>query len=392
MDEGGKLDRRTFLKRAGALGAALTLSGDGIVDKNTETTMGMETFSNDPFKSEFAKRDFIDVGEGGKAEVVDVSPKNPSEKSPIMLDPSTLVPIDVYEHVIHGFVKAGRRTLGLNHPREGGTTAVPSEDRDIAQKFSPEQVRQALTDIKVLDTKNIDDVTMLGHSQRGVSSALAALLMVRREKRGEGKQRIKNVVLFESAGLIQDDSRARLAGGFLAEPSTRGAWGASFDAIPDTEDARLQRDAENAKRAAEGREPIVRPEYGRIEETAEDKAKGAVVRGGQRSEFNASPTRAFKEMWGLAATDLLPILKELRESGVGVIVIAGASDRVFPMEKIVGELTQNGEEKLGGLRSEHVDMFLPFRGDHALRVPQVPYIEGWLTAFEEKQKRSVETR
>ena len=62
-----------------------------------------------------------------------------------------------------------------------------------------------------------------------------------------------------------------------------------------------------------------------------------------------------------------------------------------PMDIEMGAGTMNPETKeiiLGSLKSEHVDMFLPFRGDHALRVPQVPYIEGWLTALEEKQKRA----
>ena len=345
--------------------------------------------NSDAFKKQFEKRDMIDVGNGGFAEVVDVSPQTATEKGPIMLDPSTLVPIDIYEHVIHAFVKAGRRTLGLNHPREGGTTEVPPADRELTSTFSPEQVRQALTDIHVLDEKDIEGVNALGHSQRGVSCALAALLMVRRAQRGEGKQRIKNVVLFESAGLIENDSRARLAKGFIKEPSTRGKWGESFRAMPWSDEDRARVEAENAQRAARGEKPIILPNYDEIVETKEDREKGAEVKGEQLSQYRASPERAFKEMWGLAATDLLPVLSELKANGVGVIVISGASDKVFPMEKIAGEMDPETKEIIpGSLKSEHVDMFLPFRGDHALRVPQVPYIEGWLTALEEKQKRA----
>ncbi|OGG50109.1 hypothetical protein A2763_01030 [Candidatus Kaiserbacteria bacterium RIFCSPHIGHO2_01_FULL_54_36] len=402
-------DRRKFLKGVGAVGAAaaLGLGASGLLRGDTKQVKiekrpraknmneaGPDR-KKDAYREQFRKREMIDVGNGGFAEVVDVSPENPTEKDPIMLDPSTLVPIDTYEHVIHGFVKAGRRTLGLNHPREGGSTEVPPADRELASKFSPEQVRQALTDIQVLDQKGVERVNALGHSQRGVSSALAALLMVRREKRGEGKRRIKNVVLFESAGLIENDSRSRLARGFVTEPSTRGAWGESFNAMPWSKEDRARVEAENAERAVRGEEPIILPNYSEIVETEEDKEKGASVKRGQFSQYSASPSRAFKEMWGLAATDLLPVLAELKANGVGIIVISGASDTVFPMKKLAGTMDKaelekpKGERVItpGSLRPENVDMFLPFRGDHALRVPQVPYIEGWLSVMEDKQKR-----
>jgi len=403
--------RREFLKQVAGAGAGFALGlGPGAVlqedkkrvkidkkpQKKSMIEAGLNSKKDLHFEKQFAKREMIDVGGGGFAEVVDVSPQTPTEKGPLMLDPSTLVPIDIYEHVIHGFVKAGRRTLGLNHPREGGTTKVPPADHELANKFSPEQVRQALTDVKVLDEKDIEGVNALGHSQRGVSSALAALLMVRRAKRGEGKRRIKNVILFESAGLIENDNRARLALGFIQEPSTRGAWAESFNAMSFSDEDRARVAAENAQREAEGRAPIILPDYSEIRETTEDKEKGAQVHGEQLSQYRVSPERAFKEMWGLAATDLLPVLSELKANGVGVIVISGASDKVFPMEKLAGttdeaELKKPKEERIitpGTLRPDNVDMFLPFRGDHALRVPQVPYIDGWLSVWEDKQKRS----
>lgn len=353
----------------------------------------MEGIKNsDNFERQFRKREMIDVGEGGIAEVVDVPPIESTNKSPVLLDPSTLVPINVYKHVIHGFVKAGRRTLSINHPRTGGSTELPQEDRDIATRFSAEQIRQALTDVKVLDAKQIENATMIGHSQRGVSSALAALLMARRAKRQQGEQRIKNVVLFESAGLVKNDSRLRLATGFISEPSTRGVWGESFDAIRPSEHEIARRAAVDTDRTEKGLEPLFHPEYEPITETEADKEGGQMVRSEQLSQYSANPMRALKEMWGLAATDLLPVLKELRESGVGVIVITGASDTVFPIERIAGTMNEKTREITpGSLTSEHVDMFLPFRGDHALRVPQVSYIDGWLSVLEDKQKRARET-
>ncbi|MCR4325518.1 MAG: hypothetical protein NUV59_01805 [Patescibacteria group bacterium] len=342
----------------------------------------------DWFTRQFAERENVDVGGGGVAEVVDVSPKTPPEKPPIMLDPSTLVPIDTYEYVIREFVKADRRTLGINHPREGGSTEVPAEDREFAKQFPTEQLRQALTLIKVLDDKNIEGLEVLGHSQRGVSDVIAARLMQRRAERGEGPQRIRNLVLFESAGLVGKDNIARLGVGFLRDPSTRGKWANSFDAMPWSPEERDRVEEENAERATRGEKPIILPDYGEIAETQEDKEKGKAVKGEQFSEYKASPSRAFREIIDLPKIDLQPHLSELRKSGVGVIVISGADDTVFPMEKLAGTMNKKtGEIAPGALRSEHVDMFLPVRGDHALRLPQVPYIEGWITVLENKQDR-----
>lgn len=81
-------------------------------------------------------------------------------------------------------------------------------------------------------------------------------------------------------------------------------------------------------------------------------------------------------------------LPDLRKSGVGVIVVSGADDTVFPMEKLAGTMDEKTREITPGtLNKDNVDLFLPVRGDHAIRVPQVKYIEGWLSVFEQKQDR-----
>lgn len=281
-------ERRKILKQAVAAAVvALSLKGDepleqsGTFENDKSRAAGadtrMESFENkkdDAFERAFAKREKIDVGESGVAEVVDVFPPAPSKKSAILLDPSTLVPMDVYEYVIRDFVQAGRRTLSINHPREGGSLDVSPSDAEFVKQFPEEQLRQALTLIKVIDEKNIEGVTLVGHSQRGASDIIAATLMMRRAERGEGIQRVRNLVLFESAGLVGEDSAWRLAKGFATEPSTRGAWGESFKAKPWSEEEKARVERENAERTERGEAPIILPDYSEIAETAEDKEKG----------------------------------------------------------------------------------------------------------------------
>jgi hypothetical protein len=342
--------------------------------------MSLESGTKDQFESRFSQRETIDVGDGGNAEVVDVPPPRATEKEAIFLSPSWAVSIDIYKYVIQNLVQTGRRTLSLNYARTGGSLEVDPEEEAFAESLPKEQLRQALQLIAVLKAKGIDQTAMIGHSQGGASTIIAATLLARRAKRGVGTNPIRNIVLFESAGLIGKDNIVRLTKGMLNDPSTRGAWGASMGELPVSAEDRA-----HAER--EGRHI---PDYAAITETNEDKDRGDVVKKEQLKYISQNPVRAFGgEVWGLSKIQVHGLLRELREEhGIGILVISDVDSALFPIAKIAGTLDGNGAPQPGTLTAADVDGFLAFRGDHALRVPQVKYIEGWLSQLEEKQKRS----
>lgn len=340
------------------------------------------TQKNDPFERDFKRRETVDIP-GGTVEVVDIPAPAGSEKNPMVLSPAWGMNPEVYKYVLKGFSDAGRRTLSFAYPREGGSTELPPEDRKSFEGFPPDAIRDALTLMAVLEARDAENTGVLGHSKGGASAAIAALLFAKRAERGEGKKRITNLELFGSAGLIGKDNLARVGIGFAMQQSNRGKQSESFGAIPVSEDERVAA-------AAEGRTIA---EYAAIPNTPEDAEGGAAAGAALGSHIKESGfLRTTEEVWGLSKIQIAHLLKELRGHGIGVIVMSGVDDPVFPIEKMAGTMDEKtGEITPGTIRGKDVDGFLAIRAEHGIPVPYAGIIEGQLSALEEKQRRAAAT-
>jgi pimeloyl-ACP methyl ester carboxylesterase len=233
--------------------------------------------------------------------VLEITPADQTDPVPLVVAPgwgqterSLIVPLRV-------FARRGRRVLTLTRPGRGaairGETDLPTE---------PVRKMQAL--IGGLSRLGIDRVDLVAHSEGALTAMLAAALYPRR---------VRGLVLLDPAGLIADDRYHHLAGRFLMM---------------------------QAQCVAEGvRHPALLP--GLVQATV-----------GLLSFVATHPTRALGQLRALATWDAVDALRVAVDAGVGVIVIEGVDNQIFPLVRR-GALVRDGRPLLDGYYS--------VRGGHA---------------------------
>lgn len=250
---------------------------------------------------------------GGTAEVVDIHPPSLKSVVPVLIAPAWACTTETYKPAIGILVGLGRRVVALNHPRFGGNMSATQRETD--KNYPTEQLRKAFNIIGVLEQKGIEKTDVIAHSEGAVNIAIAATLH---------PQKFRNIVFFGPGGLIGHDSFIRLVKGFV-----------------------------NQKEVT----PIA--------------VREAI------KYFARNPLRAIKEGADLARSQIHDLLPDLRDKGIGIVVISGKDDPAFPMERIQQTVKTN-----------MVDGFLSISGGHGGIGDQpelyMVAVESMLTALEAK--------
>lgn len=281
------------------------------------------------FDEQFRRREKFNVA-GGMVEVVDITPEVLMDETPILIAPAWGYTIDVYELTLRSLVEKGRRVLCLSTPRHGDDLeAMVKGGKGLIPPS--EELRKALNILGVLDHKGLKDVQVFAHSEGAVNATIAALLDA------SGEKRITDLVLFAPAGLIGRDSLGRLLRGFsdLSRPQS------------------LSKHSPKTKQTHEGWPDIPVTE-------AERMILRRTLRVGAQYVAQ-NPKRAFKEIAELSSMQTDEFLRDLQEAGVGVVVMAGVDDPVFPMERMQRQV--HATTDADGNRPM-VDGFLSVRGGH----------------------------
>jgi pimeloyl-ACP methyl ester carboxylesterase len=297
------------------------------------------------FRDQFKKREKIEVV-GGTADVVDVSPETAKTEVPVFLAPAWACSTDVYEPAIKTLYDKGRRVVSLDHPRRGGDfdTVVSQED---LKKFPPEQLRKAANILGVLEEKGIKKTDIIAHSEGAINAVIAATIE---------PEKFRNLVLFAPAGLIGKDSFLRLLKGFTGQSDFH----------------------ESMKGRSPSDERFSWPE---IPVSEEMKKRAPIFVEGAKKYLIQNPIRSLKETIDISKSQIHEMLRDLHAKGIGIVVISGIDDPVFPMEKM---------QKIAN--TDFLDGFLSVRGGHG-EIGNHPerYMvaaEQMLTALEEKQKKN----
>lgn len=237
----------------------------------------MEAIYNN-FEVQFDTRHKVPL-RGGVIEAVDINPNGLKDATPILWAPGWSETIEVNRNVLQEVQHLGRRVLTLSHARHGifpdSTSGLfPSIDRKAASL-------QALVDYFELDRFDV-----IAHSE----GTLNALVVASRQP-----ERVRNIILIGSAGILPEDSMLKLAGRFIYE----GA--------------------------------------GVITGTGTDQEKGAgpidaVLMIGKY--VVANPYWSLQEVEALARERVILGLEELQRKGVGISLIHNVNDRVFPMQSL----------------------------------------------------------
>lgn len=265
------------------------------------------------FEEQFADRKEFRVA-GGTAEVVDITPSSGRTGEPVLFAPAWGCTLEVYKPAFKTLVEENVRTISLDHPRRGGDmSSVPEK---AVEKYPYETLRRALNITGVLEQKGVEKTGVIAHSAGAADVIVAAMLH---------PEKFRNIILYGGAGLIGKDRFMRLLKGFVGQSKR----------------------AESLK----GTEKF--PEISVTETEKEVAAKAAKE---ALKYLAGNPIRALKEAAALTdeKAQILEMLRYLHnEKGIGMGIIHGVDDPVFPMERV--------QEMV---KADMIDGFLSVRGGH----------------------------
>ncbi len=256
------------------------------------------------FKRQFAKTDEIEVL-GEKIGVVDIIPEKPKSDVPVLIAPGWGENQDVFMDSLKTLFSRNKRALSLTHSRRGGN--AEAEDGELKDKYPADKLRKAMALLKAIEEKNIEKVDVIAHSEGGINTAIAASIK---------PEKFRNIVFVNSAGMIGKDNFPKLAGRF------------SMSLIKDAAKFLLGGDK---------------------------KTNDRLMRAGKETAkyIGQNPLRAVNEAINITKSEIQNMLKDLKGKGIGIGVINGVDDPVFPMDKM---------QKI--LKPNQLDGFISVKGGH----------------------------
>jgi len=260
---------------------------------------------------------------GGVAVVVQIIPRTPGDPVPLVFAPGWGQTARAYAIPLRTFAERGRHVVSLFQPARGrsitGQTDLPRE-----------QARKAQALIGAIARLRLERVDLVAHSEGALGAVIAAALY---------PQRVRNLILVDPAGLIIGDRWYRLVGRF----------GQMI----------VQCALEATTNAAERRALV----WAMVNPTVYSLTH---------------PLRALAQISALAGWHNLDLLRGLRGAGVGVVVITGVDNRVFPIDRS-GPFARDGVLIVDGFHS--------VRGGHAKLLGDARYAGAILDAIDQLNAR-----
>ena len=270
------------------------------------------------FEQQFAKKEVIHTT-SGRTEFVDIEPLSPKDSVPVLLAPGWGDTPQSYKEslkVIHG---GNRRVLSVSHPRRG-ESAVQDSDFPMAE------IRKVKSLIGIIDQKNLGKVDVIAHSEGAINAIIAATLH---------PDKFRNIVLVSPGGLIGEDKLRKLV--------TRMHVSSIHDIT-------------QAMRSFH--------EIGPLTNAGVAMAK----------YFLNNPNRAREELKAIAKSDILEMVKNLHDGGIGIAIIQGEDDPIFPISRI-GEVLRDSKDSIDG--------FYSFKGGHNKIITEARYTKSALNALDD---------
>jgi pimeloyl-ACP methyl ester carboxylesterase len=217
-----------------------------------------------------------------KIDIYDVNPSHANAAPPVILAPGWGGTPEMYKRNMLTLVHRGRRALAAKAPRGIDFT----EQFPFKSGLSTQAKNRAGLLIFTLNAKGIERADAIGHSQGCIDLVCAARSF---------PERFNRIVLVDPAGLIANDSSWQLCLRFLAD-----AIGSCLDSV----------------RMRSIRQPLM---------SAFREITFSFVR---------DPLGALSGIHSMVDSHLQDALLELRDSDVGLSIIHGVSDGVFPINRV----------------------------------------------------------
>jgi pimeloyl-ACP methyl ester carboxylesterase len=297
---------------------------------------GLEAARAVHFDKQWEKPGTIEIA-GEKFSTYDISPRDPRGETPVFIMDGWGSTPAVWKENIHALVETGRRAIGVNAPHGAESHVAPAEGVD---EIPEAELRRITAFMSALDAHSVEKISVIGHSEGGIDALLAARMY---------PERFRNLVLVDPGGMIGPDSFLNL--------SARFAYDAAKSHVTALREGTL------TKQLAIGNE-----------------VTASAVK---------APILATKEVAAIARAQVVNLLREVKALGIGIVIINGVDDKVFPMSRMTKTIHEEKEE--GEDIEKLLDGFYSVKGGHAeflMKAPEYTRLaEKALTALELKQKR-----
>lgn len=252
-------------------------------------------------------------------EAFDIAPEKLKTETPVFFGTGWSASRGVYEASILGIAEKGRRVLSMFAPH--GVNTDPDFGKGD-KTYAAAELRKAAAMLHMLEEKGVEQLDIVAHSESAIWSLIVASMH---------PEKIRNIVLVDPAGLIDEDTTPRLAVSF-ARDIVQGALNNERNPRPQIE------------RSVHPGSPV--DLFGALR------------------NMMGSPMQSLKEVLAIRDADIREILEDLKAQGKHISVVHGEQDVIFPMERM---------ERV--VNKEHVDGFYSVYGSHnEINNNPAPYI------------------
>ena len=230
-------------------------------------------------------------------------PEKLKTETPVLIAPGWGETIETFRGSIISLANEGRRTLSIRHPRFGKISQPPQESLSIYPKF---EFTKALNLLAVLKQKGITKTDIVAHSEGAINAAIAATM---------NSEQFRSLVLVAPGGIMPKQDTNEII-------------------------ERLWLNLEESLKRA----------------TKDPKVSPYLIRSGIETAkyILQNPPRALLEaIDALGKSDIVGMLKPLREQGIKVAIISGVDDPAVPMVGLQ-EITKR----------DQIDGFYSIKGSH----------------------------
>ncbi len=222
-------------------------------------------------------------------EAFDIRAEKLKTETPVFFGTGWSASRGVYEASILGVADRGRRVLSMFAPH--GIDTDPDFGKGD-KTYAAAELRKAAAMLRTLEEKGVEQLDIVAHSESAIWTLIVATMH---------PEKIRNIVLLDPAGLIDEDTTVRLATSFC------------LDIVQGTLN----------------KEKLPRPE---VERSVKPGSPTDLF--GALKNMIGNPMHSLKEVLALRDADIRDILESLKAQGKHIAIIQGARDAIFPMERM----------------------------------------------------------
>jgi pimeloyl-ACP methyl ester carboxylesterase len=211
--------------------------------------------------------------------VVDIQPQKLKTNIPTIVVPGFSATPDTLKDLILQTALAGRRVISAYAPHG---ISLKTKNKDV--NLPEAEMRKLELLLQLISVKNFSRVNVIANSEGAIAVTTAATLY---------PDKFANIILIDPAGLIGDDNFFQLA-------------------------KRKMADAEA--------EELFLPKFKKVRYPA---SKIDAI-----ESFLINIPASLKEIHAIAHSDITENLKKIHEAGIGLKIIHGIDDKIFPLEKV----------------------------------------------------------